>query len=175
MKQPTIKTEHFTLRPFKMSDAKEVAEQANDKEVARNVGSLPYPYKLKDAQGWLKMITKEKYKQYPSQFDFAIVVEGKVAGSISLNSIKYDHKAELGYWLGRDFRGKGIGSRAIKEVCDFGFSQLGLRRIAARVYSYNTASRRVLEKNHFQVEGLMRKEDKQWGKYIDAYLLARVK
>ena len=175
MRQPAIKTKKFTLRPFKMSDAPEVAEQANNKEIAKYVGSLPYPYKLKDAKNWLKIVTAEKYKKEPGQFDFAIVINGKVAGSISLNSVKYGHKAEIGYWLGKDFRGGGVMSEAIKQVCKFGFDQLKLKRIYARVHVDNESSRRVLEKNGFETEGTMKKEAKRGNKYVDSYLMAKVR
>src|SRR6056297_1939264 len=175
MKQPTIKTKKFTLRPFKMGDAPQVAEQAHDKEVSRNTLAIPYPYSVKDGEEWLKIVLKEKRKKYPAQLTFAVEVEGKVAGAISLVHIRHGHKAELGYWLGKDYRGRKLMSRAIKEVCRFGFNELKLKRITAKVFTFNPASKRVLEKNSFELEGILKKEAKKGNKYIDSYLMAKVK
>lgn len=175
MKQPTIKTKNFTLRPFKMEDAPGVAKQAHDKEVSRNTATIPYPYSIEDARGWLTIVLKEKRKKRPSQLTFAIEVNGEVAGAISLVQIQHDHKAELGYWLGKDYRGKKLMPRAIKEICKFGFNELKLKRITAKVFTFNPASRKVLEKNGFELEGTLKKEAKKGNKYIDAYLMAKVK
>jgi len=175
MKQPTIKTRNFTLRPFKMEDAPQVAEQAHDKEVSRNTLVIPYPYSVKDGEEWLKKVLKEKRKKYPAQLTFAVEVDGKVAGAISLVQIQHGHKAEIGYWLGKDYRGKKIISQAIKEICKFGFNNLKLKRITAKVFSFNPASKRVLEKNGFELEGVLRKEAKKGNKYLDSCLMAKVK
>jgi RimJ/RimL family protein N-acetyltransferase len=175
MKQPVIKTEKFILRPFKMADAPDVAKQVNDKEIIKYVESLPYPYRLEDAKYWLKKVTAEKYKKEPGQVDFAIEIDGKAAGSISLNNVKYGHKAEIGYWLGKNFHGSGVMSKAIEQVCKFGFRELGLKRIFAVVHIDNKPSKKVLEKNGFQIEGIMKKASKRGSRCIDSYLLAKVK
>jgi RimJ/RimL family protein N-acetyltransferase len=175
MKRPTIKTEKFILRPFKMIDAPGVAEQANDKELAKYVGTIPHPYRVRDAENWLKKVIAEKYKKEPSQVDFCIEIEGRVAGSISLFNINHGHKAEIGYWLGKDFRRGGVMTRAIKEVCEFGFDSLGVKRIYAAPHADNTSSHKVLEKAGFEQEGILKKEAKREDGYMDSYLMARVK
>src|SRR6056297_370181 len=175
MKQPTIKTEKFILRPFEMDDAAGVAEQANDKELAKYVGTIPYPYRVQDAESWLKKVTAEKNKKDSSQVDFCIEIEGRVAGAISLFDIKKNHKAEIGYWLGKDFRRGGVMTRAIKEVCDFGFESLGLKRIYASPHADNISSHKVLEKAGFEQEGILKKEAKREDGYMNSYLMAWVK
>jgi RimJ/RimL family protein N-acetyltransferase len=175
MKQPIIKTKDLILRPFKMEDAPQVAEQANDKEVSKNTLVIPYPYSVEDGKQWLEVVLKEKRKKQPAQLTFAIEVEGAVAGAISLVHIQHGHKAEIGYWLGKDYRGKKLMSRAIKEVCRYGFNELKLKRITAKVFTFNPASKRVLEKNGFELEGTLKKEAKKGSKYLDAYLMAKVK
>jgi ribosomal-protein-alanine N-acetyltransferase len=66
----------------------------------------------------------------------------------------YRGTAELGYWLGQPFWGKGIATAAVRRIVEFGFEELHLRRIFADVFASNPASRRVLEKAGFQLEGV---------------------
>ena len=175
MKQPTIKTKKFILRPFKLGDARELAKKLNDKEISQNMTAIPYPYSLQDARNWLNKVIKEKRKKDPENLVFAIEVNGELAGTILLVRLKKAHKAELGYWMAKEFRGKKLMTSAIKEVCKYCFNELKLKRIAAKIFISNPASWRVLEKNGFELEGVPRKEAKKGNKYIDSYLMAKVK
>ncbi len=66
-------------------------------------------------------------------------------------------------------------SEAVTRIADFAFKELNLQRVAAKVFVFNPASKRVLEKNGFIEEGLLRKEAKKGEEFIDAYLLAKIK
>ena len=68
----------------------------------------------------------------------------------------YRRSAELGYWLGREFWGRGIMPAAVEEMCRLGFHRWDIVRIFAEPYAHNAASRRVLEKAGFALEGVMR-------------------
>jgi RimJ/RimL family protein N-acetyltransferase len=175
MKGRIIKTKDFTLRPPKMEDASSLARHVNDKEVARNTLAIPYPYQLKDAKSWLKRTTQAWRKQNPEKLNFLIEIDGEAVGAIGLEDLHQHHKAELGYWLARKHWGKQIMTRAINEVTKFGFNELKLKRITAQVFTFNSASKRVLEKNGFKEEGLLRKEAKKDNKYLDLYLMAKIK
>jgi RimJ/RimL family protein N-acetyltransferase len=61
---------------------------------------------------------------------------------------------ELGYWLGKDYWGAGLGTEAARGATDFGFGVLGMRRIDAFVFDGNPASVRLLEKIGFHYVGL---------------------
>jgi RimJ/RimL family protein N-acetyltransferase len=76
-----------------------------------------------------------------------ILFEGQVAGSIL--SFEMEGEREVGYWLGREFWGKGIASEALRQF----LSQVVMRPLFARVAQQNTASKRVLEKCGFVVVG----------------------
>ena len=65
-------------------------------------------------------------------------------------------KADIGYWLGEAHWRKGIMSKALKSVLEFGFNRLDLNKIEARVYTQNKASAHLLEKFGFKREGLTR-------------------
>ncbi|MCX6766423.1 MAG: GNAT family N-acetyltransferase [Candidatus Moranbacteria bacterium] len=170
-----IKSKKFTLRPFRISDVGSIRKHANDKTVSRNLSSLPHPYTEKDARFWIgKQIELQRQKN-PENIVFAIEIGNQVAGTIGLHKIKCGHKAELGFWLGREFWGGGIMTDAVKDVVNFGFKNLKLRRIYAGVFLSNKGSARVLEKNGFKLEGISKKEVKKDNKFIDAYIFAKVR
>jgi len=172
---PAIESKKFTLRPFRMSDADSIRKHANDKSVSRNLASLPHPYTKKDASFWIGKQVKLQRQKNPENMVFAIEINGETVGSIGLHKIKRGHKAELGYWLGREFWGGGIMTEAVKSMVNFGFKNLKLRRIYAGVFLFNKGSVRVLEKNGFKLEGISKKEVKKDEKFIDAYIFAKVK
>lgn len=166
---PTIKTKKFILRPFQMSDAEEIAKNINDKIIARNLLTVPYPYKLKDAKEWLGMKKKDN-------INFCIEINGEVSGSVSFNRIIKNHKAELGYWLARKHWGQGIMSKVVKEMVKFGFNELKIKRIYAGVFSFNKASMGVLKKNGFKFEGILKKNARKMdSNLLDEYLFAKIK
>jgi len=89
--------------------------------------------------------------------------------------LTYGHRAEIGYWLAKPFWGQGIMSAVVGAICDFAFGDWKLVRITAHVFTSNEASSRVLEKNGFEYEGLLRKHHQKDGKFIDSKLYALVK
>lgn len=171
---PTIKSKNFILRPFRKSDAKTLSKNINNKKIYRNTSHIPYPYTLKDANEWLEKTIKENRKKKPAKINFAIDINGEVVGSVGFVKIE-GHKTELGYWLAEKYWGKGIMTKATKLLTAFGFNKIGLKRIYARVYSFNKASQRVLEKAGYKLEGILRKDIKKDSKFIDTYLFAKVK
>lgn len=107
----------------------------------------------------------------------AIVVNGEAAGCIALfvkNDV-YCKSAEIAYWLGEPFWGKGIMSRAIGQLCQIGFEQYDIVRISAEPYAHNIGSRKALEKAGFVLEGIMKKSVYKKGKFFDSCMYALVK
>lgn len=175
MKQPIIKTKNFTLRPLKKNDARSIAEQLNNEAVSKYMSTIPYPYRLNDANEFILKASKERLKKIPRFVAFVIAVKDKVAGIIGLHKIIMGHQAEIGYWLGQEYWGKKIMSQVVKEAAKFGFKDLKLRRIFAYTFIFNKASMRVLEKNGFEFEGIAKKHIRKGGKFFDARLYAKLK
>ena len=171
----TLKGKNFILRPLKRGDAKALAKNGNNKEVYRNTLRIPYPYTLEEARKWIEKNIRENKKKERKMINFAIDIDGELAGMVGLSGIEKEHKAELGYWLGEDYRGRGIVTEAIKLTERHGFKDLKLKRVQAHVFSFNKASVRVLEKNNYKLEGLLRKDVKKDGKYIDVYAYSKVR
>ncbi|MEM7006367.1 MAG: GNAT family protein [Pseudomonadota bacterium] len=98
------------------------------------------------------------------------------AGSAGLTGIKGGaaNSAMLGYWLGKSYVGKGFMTEAVNLVADWAFSSLGLSRIEAGTLPENEKSQRVLERCHFQREGVAREYLEIAGKRRDHVLYAKL-
>jgi len=171
---PTIKKKKFILRPFKRGDEDSVQKHVNDKDVSRFTLSIPHPYTKKDAKMFIDRVIKEQKSKNKLPVRFAIDVDGEVVGCIALNPTERDHKLTIGYWLGREYWGKGIMTEAVKAVTHYGLKTLKKKRICGYVFIKNEASARVLEKAGYVYEGTLHKESKKNGKYVDEYLFAKV-
>ena len=92
------------------------------------------------------------------QFNFAITYNGEVVGSIGATRQPniYCRTAELGYYIGQPFWGKGITTAAVKQICSYVFENTDIIRIYAESFARNTASCKVLEKAGFTYEGTLR-------------------
>jgi RimJ/RimL family protein N-acetyltransferase len=158
-------TQKIILRPLQASDRKAFALLANNKNIWNNVRNrMPHPYTEEDADEFILMATT-----IGGPTIRAIILDGTLAGVVGLHPAHdvYEGTAELGYWIGEPFWGRGLASAAVKEIIQIGFKELKLRRIYASVYDYNTASMRVLEKNGFENEGVAKAAVLKNGKVFD--------
>jgi RimJ/RimL family protein N-acetyltransferase len=142
------------LRPYATGDAAALARLANDPGVSRwMTARFPCPYTLSDAEDWISRVSLEA----PTN-TFVIESDGEFAGSVAV--LPHDGEArgtaEFGYWLGREFWGRGIATDAARLLADHSFTSRGLRRLEARVWEPNRASARVLEKAGFVLEAELR-------------------
>jgi RimJ/RimL family protein N-acetyltransferase len=146
--------ERCSLRPYEAGDVADLGRLANDKLVTRwMTATFRYPYTLADAEAWIARVTRE---DPPNAF--VILVHGAFAGSVAI--VPRDGEvlgtAEFGYWLGRQFWGRGIAGEAARLLADYALTDRGLRRLEAYVWEPNGASARVLEKAGFVLEGRLR-------------------
>ena len=169
-----IKSKRFILRQFKREDEKYLTKYANDRLVSRYISTMPYSYTSKDAKKWLKHCLNTYKKRKKNEMNFVIEIEGNLAGAVGLSHID-KHKAEIGYWVAKKHWNKGIGTEAVKIVTNFLFNKLKLRRVYAYVFTKNKTSARVLEKNGYKFEGLLRKHANKDGRLIDSLLYAKVR
>jgi len=164
-----LKSKKFILRPFKKGDENSLVENINDKLIYRYTCKIPYPYTKKDANNYINKIIKKK-----GGIAFAIDIDGKVVGCVGLNNIK-KHKAEIGYWIGKRYWKQGIVSSAVKLVTEYAFKKLKVLRVYAQIFKQNKASSKVLEKNGYKLEGVLRKDHVKDGKFVDLKIYAKVK
>jgi ribosomal-protein-alanine N-acetyltransferase len=144
-----LETKRLILRPLKKSDAKNIFENINDLEVSKWLLAVPYPYKLKDAMGWVKHNEEKWKKKKKEDYTFGIELkeEKKIIGGMGIHKIdNVQGKADVGYWLGRKYWNQGYGTEALGALLGFAFKKLKLRRIEAGVFVGNPSSGKLLEK-----------------------------
>ena len=163
------------IRKWEMADAKDLAKALSNKKVQDNLrDGLPYPYTEQDGEYY---ITSMLEADENDTFAFAIIVDGKVAGSIGVFRQGNIHRltAELGYYIGEEYWGRGIMTKAVKQICEYVFEHSDIIRIYAEPFSYNIASCRVLEKAGFQYEGTLRNNAIKNGKILDMKMYSLLK
>ena len=150
-----IRLSRCTLRPWRAGDEASLERHANNRSVSRNLRDrFPYPYTAADAKEWVALVSP----RLPVR-DFAIVVDGAAVGGISVEpkAAERRHSAEIGYWLGEPFWGRGIATEALRAVSDYAFATFDIWRLEAGVFDWNPASARVLEKAGYILEGRARR------------------
>jgi RimJ/RimL family protein N-acetyltransferase len=168
-----IKLNKSLLREWKPADEKSLVKHANNRRIWRNLrDSFPHPYTLADAREWIEIANP-----VGPITNFAIVVDGAAVGGIGL-MLKDDvfrRTAEIGYWLGEEFWGRGIVTEAVCAVTDYAFATFDLCRVYAGVFEWNAASMRVLEKAGYEFECRMKKSVTKDGQTIDEVIYAVVR
>jgi len=161
-----------TVRSYLVSGAESLAIQANNRKIWLNLrDGFPNPYSTKDASAFIQRIIQTK-----PETNFAICIDNRAVGGIGfvLHTDVERVSAEIGYWLGESYWGRGIVSEALEAVTAYAIKTHDLRRVYAVPYAYNKASARVLEKAGFQFEGRMRNNAIKDGLVIDQLLYAYV-
>lgn len=162
-----IQCSTFRLRPWQTGDVTSLPLHANNKKVWDNLRDyFPHPYTVEDAKAW---IIRQIKIQPP--LNLAIDVEGQAVGGIGLIPGRDVERisAEIGYWLGEAFWGRGIMTEAVKAMVRYAMDDLKFIRLYAGVFSGNPGSMRVLEKAGFQKEGVFTKAILKNGKILDEH------
>lgn len=107
-----------------------------------------------------EVIEKAAKKTY---FPFVIIDKStqRMIGYADIKNIDWNiPKAELGYFIDKDYEGKGITTKALSKIIEYCFEVLQIRKIFLRTHESNISSRKVAEKNGFRVEGNIRSDYK---------------
>lgn len=166
---PRISTPRLLLRAFAPADVPQLVTLAGNYEVAKNTLNIPHPYSEEDARRWVQL-TQENYAQQTGYaFAIELLSSGEFVGGIGLNIERRFDRAEVGYWLGQPYWGRGLASEALAAVLLFGFAELGLNKIYATHLAENLASGRVMLKNGMVKEGELAQHTKRDGRYHDLW------
>ncbi|MCB8836651.1 GNAT family N-acetyltransferase [Aurantimonas sp. VKM B-3413] len=140
-------TPRLRLRPVAKTDAEAIANLISDRDVAKMLSRVPWPYHLEDAEAFIA--------NHGDEIVFAICPKagGDLAGLCSLKLNPEVRRAEIGYWIGRPYWGNGYATEAAQSVIDYGFVALDLRAIDVSCRVINEASRRVIWKCGFHFCG----------------------
>jgi len=163
----------LNLRTLKESDLPALTKLLNNRTIWMNLRDVvPFPYTLEDAQDWYKFVTTNKHN-----LCLIIEVDDHICGIISLEFKPdvYRKAAEIGYWLGEVAWGKGIATEAVRQLTFYAFEQYDLHRIEARVFGWNPASKRVLEKVGYKHEGTIRNGVYKDSQFTDEWVMGILK
>jgi 8-oxo-dGTP diphosphatase len=139
-------TERLVLRAFEEKDAEPLVRLLKDKSIADMTARIPYPYTLEDAHTWIQksriametgMAVNLAITRWPDQ---------ELIGGIGL-------EAELGYWLGTDYWGRGLMTEAVKAMLHFAFFTLKTAQIVGSAKEVNAASKRIFNRFGFRETG----------------------
>ena len=174
---PTLTSGSVTLRPVQPTDAEAIYRGAQDPEVPKFT-TLPANYTLENAINFSKDRAPARHANR-SELIFAIdsnlLEENQgITGVISLHSLDFaNHRAEIGYWMVKEARNKGICTAAVELLTEYGLITMGFRRIDALVDNRNEASKRLLLKAGYEFEGILKKYvTRPDGNQIDMALFA---
>lgn len=160
------------LSEFRPSDKFALIQHLNDRDIYDRTLLIPFPYTDAVADDWLALVAKIA-KQQGRPVHFAIrSADDALIGACGFSDFQLgkSHRAEVGYWLGKPFWGRGIMTAVVGRLCQLAFEEFGLVKILAHVHPHNSASTRILEKCGFQQEGYLRQHFLKEGQFIDARL-----
>jgi len=160
-----------TVREWRLDDALSLAQHANDRRVWLNMrDAFPHPYTIADATAFLGIAVAMQPRTW-----FAVAVDDRAVGGIGYTRHGDVERigAEIGYWLGTAFWGRGIMTAALQAVTAYAFREHPeLRRIYAVPYVTSTASAHILEKAGYRLEGRMRQSVIKDGHVLDQFMYA---
>jgi [ribosomal protein S5]-alanine N-acetyltransferase len=161
------------VRTWRASDLRSLVRHADNRLIWINLRDrFPFPYTEQAGRHWLASVNSSGMPT-----NFAIEVDGEAAGGIGFipGTDVERISAEVGYWLGQAYWGRGIVTAALVAVSDFAFSAFDLHRLFALPFAENRASRRVLEKAGYELEAILRTSAIKDGRILDQALYGRLR
>jgi RimJ/RimL family protein N-acetyltransferase len=166
-----INTPSIILRQWTAADIESLVRSADNPRVSACMrDAFPSPYTREDASRFISTVACGK-----ENLIFAIQYGDEAVGSIGIHPLGdvYSRTAEIGYWLGEPFWGRGIVTAAVQAIVPVAFRQFEIERLQAGVFSNNPASMRVLEKCGFFRETIHRNATFKRGKLLDEVMYVR--
>ena len=165
MNSQTLVTARLLLRPYSLSDVPALVCLAGAREVAATTLRIPHPYTEQDARDFIAKYQSEAGPE--KRFAITLRADGELCGGVGLRVDPSHQHAELGYWLGLPFWGRGYATEAARAMLDYGFEVLNLHRIYASYFAHNDPSGGVLRKIGMRYEGCLRAHICKWGTFHD--------
>jgi RimJ/RimL family protein N-acetyltransferase len=142
---PVLETERLMLRAPRRGDIKAIVRLANDRRVAENTARLPHPYRAEDAERFIAAGNR-----VDGETAFVVTLGGEPIGVCGVEL--RESAAEIGYWLGVPYWGRGYATEAVRAMIDHAFGALGHDVLAAGARVTNPASRRVAGEMRISVD-----------------------
>lgn len=150
-----LETKTLFMRPLETRDTSAILDLVVAPEIAANT-FVPQPYPPEAADEFVRL-GQQRWRD-DEAYVFGIIEKssGRFAGCMGIHPLLEHNRAEVGYWLGAPFWGRGLATSALRLLLKFGFETLKLNRVEAGHFDYNPASGRVMEKAGMRFEGLRR-------------------
>jgi RimJ/RimL family protein N-acetyltransferase len=143
------------IRKWRKYDAPRLAEIANNKYIFDNLrDAIPYPYNERDAEEYISMALDADDKTHLFAIEFDKTLVGSIGGFIKEDI--YRKSAEIGYYLEKEYWGRGIMTKAIKILTNYLLNNFDLLRLYAEPFERNIGSKRALEKAGFSLEATIK-------------------
>ncbi len=169
-----LTTNRLHLREITIDDAPAIFSYFSNHEVTKHYGMEPFTT-VEQAEQLVRHFATSYEQNKGIRWGIELKDRPGLIGSIGFNLLAISHKrTEVGYELHPDFWGKGLVGEALEAVVKFGFEELQLNRIGAIVFVENDASQKVLIKQGFEREGILRQYIVQSGTAHDVYIYAKI-
>jgi RimJ/RimL family protein N-acetyltransferase len=169
----TLDLGDVVLRAWREADAPAVTEACQDPEIGRWV-SIPQPYTLADARAFIAESSSMWADRSGAAFAIVDAESDRLLGAVSRFGPD-GHHANVGCWITRGARGRGLGTRALRAVGEWTFATTGTIRLDAYIMVGNAASERMTERAGFRREGVLRAWDLLRGEPVDCVVYAWIR
>jgi RimJ/RimL family protein N-acetyltransferase len=155
---PPLSDGVVTLRAWRADDVSVLVECLDgDEEIARWLEMVPQPYDLKAARAWVDEAASYWHEATAAPFAITASDTGDVLGGVGFRWVDVTQSiGEVGYWLRRKARGRGLTTRAVQLISGWALETLDCERLQLRADELNVPSQRVAEKAGFRREGVLR-------------------
>ncbi|WBW96844.1 GNAT family N-acetyltransferase [Oceanirhabdus sp. W0125-5] len=172
MKNIILETERVVMKsPIGMVDSNDILSAINNKQTLQFLSSAPSEYTLETAESFLDYLKSVEASEHMLELGVFEKETNSFVGMMTIEDINYDnHSCELGYWLSKEYTGKGIAYESAKELIDFVCNSLGMKVIKAYVIKEHRKSISLLEKLGFIQKELLLNNEENKGVMVDRYL-----
>ena len=162
----------ISLKKWTIDDAPQLERLCNRADRTYLSDRMPSPYTRKDAEEYISLAGKSCDGLYR-----AVLADGTIVGTISIERMQDIRSCdgEIGYFIDSEYSSLGIMTEAVGLMCEEAFREFGLWRITGLVFEPNIASRRVLEKNGFRLEGITKNSSLSHGKTYDLCVYGKIR
>lgn len=171
---PPLADERVLLRPWQIADLGLIEQASRDPAITVGT-SVPVPYSEAAGDAWLARQHAQREQRTGISLAIADAATGRAIGYVGVSGLVWRHRrGSLGYWMTGARRGRGLASAAVALLVPWAFEVLGLVRVEAVVEVTNHASQRVLERNGFRPEGVLRSYYEMHGRFMDMVMFSRL-
>ncbi len=153
---PRLTDGRLLVRPFEPEDAPALQAACDDPDIARWIHLLPTPYSLDDARTFISDARRRLVAGESARLAIEDADTGELLGSIGISHFADRQAAEVGYWVKREARRRGVALAAARLVIDWAFAEVGIERLELLTYPGNEASQALALRLGFTRECLLR-------------------